>query len=472
MREHVPAHYLQPCGAPKHSWGLRIRRTLWALAMVGLATCDGSGDAPGTLADAGNDVDPVVDAAVDAAMPMEDAYVPPDDAAPVGPPARVLYTPDRRHSPITQDIVDRMSAVKGTSRQEQVFAKIGDSMTRATEFVRCFDGGPVDLADRVALRPTIDYYLQGNALGRTPYRRESLAANNGATTESTLAGDPSQLTQELAAIQPRLGVIMLGTNDVRRGRSLDAFASELWSMIDQMLAAGTLPVMSSIPANASDAWADVQIPRFNLAIRGIAQGRQVPFVDLHRALNPLPNRGLGADGVHLSVDAGGACILTSSGLQSGYNTRNLVTIESLMRVRAGLAGTPSDASAPALVGNGRAADPYVVSWPFADIGDTRDGEALVANHGCASRPQNGKEVVYEVNLPSQVRLHAQVIQRAGSAADVDVHVVAGGQCRGSGDDSVIVTVGPGPVQIIVDTPEAASEGEYLLVIGPRVNPPS
>jgi hypothetical protein len=452
----------------------RIARTLWALAVAGLAACDGSGGgdtAPGTLADAGIDVD--LDAMVDAAMPIADAYVPPDDAAPAGPPPRVLYTPDRRHSPITQEIVDRMSAlVTATPRQERVFAKIGDSMTRASEFLRCFDGGPVDLADRVALRPTIDYYLQGNALGRTPYRRESIAANNGGTTASTLEGDPSQLTQELAAIQPRLGVIMLGTNDVRRGRTLDAFASELWSMIDQMLDGGTLPVMSSIPANESDAWAEVQIPRFNLAIRAIAQGRQVPFVDLHRALNPLPNRGLGADGVHLSVDSGGACIMTSSGLQSGYNTRNLVTLESLMRVRAALSGTPSDASAPTLVGKGRAADPYVVPWPFADLGDTREGEALATSHGCASRPQNGKEVVYEVNLPSQVRLHAQVIQRAGSTADVDVHVVANGQCRGSGDDSVIVTVGPGPVQVIVDTPETASEGEYLIVIGPRVNPPS
>jgi hypothetical protein len=55
---------------------------------------------------------------------------------------------------------------------------------------------------------------------------------------------------------------------------------------------------------------------------------------------------------------------------------------------------------------------------------------------------------------------------------VDAHVLAGGTCRASGDDSVIVTVGPGTIQIVVDTPVEAGEGEFLLLVGPRVNPPS
>jgi lysophospholipase L1-like esterase len=414
--------------------------------------------------------------------PLDGGAVPPDAAGdetisdggtePPGPPPHVLYPIDRRHSPITPEIVDRLTALAAASTGKPlVFAKIGDSLTRSTEFLHCFDGGTVDLADRVALGSTITYYLSGVAGATSPFARTSLASFNGATAETMLGTDPPRLDPELAAIDPLLGIVMLGTNDVRRGRPLEAFARDLWTNSDRMLAAGTIPLFSTIPPNTGDPWADVQIPRVNLAIRGLAQGLQVPVVDLHRALGALPNRGISSDGVHLSIDPGGSCRWTASGLQYGYSMRNLVTIEQLHRVRAALAGTAGDPSADLRPGTGRAADPYRVPWPYADLGDVRTGEAAVSDHGCpGGRPLSGKELVYELTLPTQIRLHAQVITR--DATDVDILVIAGGTCRAWGDDAVIVTVGPGTVQIVVDTPVAGSEGEFLLVVGPRANPPS
>ena len=425
-----------------------VRLVCAAMPMLAVAGCGSSNpDDTGASPDAGSDASPgAADAAVD---PL--------------PAQRVLYTFDRRHSPITPELVDRLAAVGSTATGgDLVFAKVGDSMSADREFLHCFDGGIVDLGDRAALASTIDHYMAGNAAGLSPFRRNSAAAYNGATAETLLAGTPPPLDEELAAIAPRLAVIMIGTNDIRRGGELGTFAANLWRVTERALANGTIPLLSTIPANTGDPWADVQIPRTNLAIRGIAQGLQVPFVDLHRALSPLPNRGISSDGVHLSVAPGGGCLWTSDGLQHGYNTRNLVTIEQLNRLRSALAGTASDPSAPTLAGAGLASDPFVVPWPFADIGDTRDGEALVGEHGCTSgRAQPGKELVYELTLPSQVRLHAQVITRDGTA--VDVHVLAGGTCRASGDNSVIVTVGPGTIQIVVDTPVETGEGEFLLV---------
>lgn len=395
----------------------------------------------------------------------------PDGGTTVRP--RVIYPANRRHSPLTDEIVARIGDIMlNAAGAERVFAKVGDSMTHAPEFLRCFDGGTVDLADRAGLQPAIDFFMMGNADGSSPYARVSIAAYNGATGATMLEGSPSPLASELAAIQPRLGVVMLGTNDVRRGRALADAWRDLWEISDRMLAARALPLLSSIPANTGDAWADVQIPRFNLGVRGIAQGRQVPFVDLHRALNALPGRGIGPDGVHLSVAPQGACVWTADGLQYGYNTRNLVSIEMLNRVRAAIAGDASDTSADYVVGAGLAADPYIASYPFADLGDTRGGQAVAGSHGCTGTtvaPQPGNEVVYRVDLPAQVRLHAQVITRG--ATNVDVHVITDGTCRGSGADEVIATVGPGPVDIIVDTPAVGAEGEFLLVVGPRVNPP-
>jgi hypothetical protein len=436
-------------------------RKLIALSMFalagGLTACGSSPDDPGNVPP---------DASGDGGSDPGDGGVEP----PASP--RVLYGFDRRHSPITRDVMERLRAIASASSGDQrVFAKVGDSMTYDNQFLRCFDGGNVDLGERVGLRPTIEYYLAGDADGSSPFARNSISAFNGATAEAMLADTPSRLERELAEIRPLLGVVMLGTNESRRGVPLDTFARNLWTIIDRMLEAGTIPLVSTIPANTSDAWADVQIPRFNLAIRGIAQGRQIPFVDLHRTLNSLPNRGISNDGVHLSVAPGGGCLWTASGLQHGYNTRNLVTIESLYVARLALEGTPSDDAAITLAGSGTPDDPYLAPWPFADIADTRRGEATITDHGCpGGRAQPGKELVYHFDLPRQVRLHAQVITRGST--DVDLQVIVDGACRARGDDSVTVTVGPGPIQIIVDTPVDDAEGEFLLVAGPRVNPPS
>ena len=440
-----------------------MMKQLAAVFAAGCLVACGGGGADGNADDA--------DAGVDGgnAEPGEDAGI--DAPTDPGPLGRVLYPLDRRHSPITPEVVQRLSTMAAAPRANQVFMKVGDSITFADEFLRCFDGGTVNLADRAALQPTIHHYLGGSIDDATPFMRASFSAYNGATSASLLEGSPSKLARELTASSARVGVTMIGTNDVRRGRSLDDLVTDLWTIVDAQLAAGTIPLLSSIPANSNDAWADVQIPRWNLAIRGLAQGRQVPFMDLHRALSPLPNRGLSSDGVHPSVAPAGACVWTSDALQYGYNMRNLVTIESLARVRAALAGTASDASATMLSGEGTAAAPHVVPYPFADLGDTRTGEALASTHGCGSMRANpGREVVYTIDLPAQVRLHAQVIDRG--ATDVDLHVIQGGDCKGAGDSSVVVTVGPGPVTIVVDTPAEANEGEFLLVLGPRVNPPA
>ncbi len=66
------------------------------------------------------------------------------------------------------------------------------------------------------------------------------------------------------------------------------------------------------------------------------------------AISPLPNRGISADGLHLSVYGGPRCIrvcdpntcapacqpasFTQAGLQYGYNVRNLITVTALGRL--------------------------------------------------------------------------------------------------------------------------------------------
>jgi hypothetical protein len=259
---------------------------------------------------------------------------------------------------------------------------------------------------------------------------------------------------------------MFGTNDVRYGRSVWDFAADLWTIVDRLRARGVVPIVSTIPST-TDASSDERVPLFNLVIRGLAQGRQVPLVDFHLALDPLPAHGISSDGIHPSEASGGACLLTATGLQFGYNMRNLVTLEALDRARRALAGEAADASAPVRVGKGTHAEPFVGTLPLVDLDDTRTGEAGFAHYLPCGGHSTGRERVYRLELAQATTLDAYVIDRSD---DVDIHILSGlaeSDCLATGDRSLTTTVGPGTIYVVVDSHSSATEGEYLLVIQPR-----
>lgn len=367
-------------------------------------------------------------------------------------------------------IVARLQAIAAAvPRAERVFAKVGDSNTAASAFSRCFHGGAVELGAATGLAVTLDYYLHGDAGGTSPYLRTSVAAVGGMTAQDVLIGSPDLFAQEVVAIDPRVAVIMFGTNDVRVGRSYDAFGADLWTLVDEALGRGVIPILSSIPPINGDPGTDRRIPTFNRIIRAIAQGRRIPFVDLHRELVPLPNRGLVADGLHLTIDALGPCVLTSTGLTSGHNVRNLITLEALDRVRNALAGTASETIATTRTGTGHLADPFLMTLPAIDLGDVRGGDALLSSIGCGAPPQAGRELVYRFDLPASIMIAATVVDRGG--VDVSVQILTGSidpsACVAWGAGGASAVVGPGPVYVVVDTAATSVEGEFVLVVEPR-----
>jgi hypothetical protein len=381
--------------------------------------------------------------------------------APTGPfTGRVLYPEGSRHSPITPDIVAKLQEIAAFgSQNDRVFAKVGDSITVEDDFLKCFDGGTIDLAGRADLAATVTYFMTGNAAGSSPFARTSYAAKGGTTAADVMTGSPSPLVQELTAITPRIEVLMFGTNEDRYGWSLDAYGEQLWGVVDASLARGVIPVMSTIPANTGYPAADARVPTFNRVVRTIAQGRGVPLVDLHRELEPLPNRGISSDGIHPSIAPSGGCILNATGLQYGYNMRNLVTLEALARTRDALAGVAADASAPLRAGEGTAGDPFVGGLPFVDLRDTREG-ANPTTQGCGAA--TGNEVAYRITVPTAMTIDANVIDRAGT--DVDVRVIQNGTCLAHGDATASAAVSAGHVDIIVEAHSDTTEGEFLLVV--------
>jgi hypothetical protein len=410
---------------------------------------------------AGCDTAPSAEAGdVDAAAPATDGIV--------------RYPDDRRHSPITPAIAERLRAIAaaGPDQDGAVFAKVGDSITESTAFLHCFAGDGVELDGRDQLAGTIAHFLGGDAAGEPPYTRDSLAATVGWAARGPLAGEPSYLDQELAAIRPRYASVMFGTNDVGY-RSHDQFGADLWTIVDQLAARGVVPLLSTIPPIDSDPAIDARVPLFNRVIRALAQGRQLPMVDFHRELSPLPDHGLASDGVHPTASPLGACDLTADGLLDGYNLRNLITIEALDRIRHALDGEPApDAVADGRAGAGLAADPYLAALPFADLADTRDGVAAIDRYpGCdGETDEGGPELVYRLELDAPTELGAYVVDR--DEVDVDVHIVTGdldgAACVARGHHEAIATVGPGVVHVVVDSwvddAGVARAGEFLLVI--------
>jgi hypothetical protein len=383
-------------------------------------------------------------------------------AAPSGP---VLYVEGHRHSPITAAVAARLAAIGHTSSVANVFAKVGDSMTATTSFVACFDGGYA-LGAHSALAATRAFFAGGDAAGATPYARVSAAATGGWQTSDEIAGMPCPLEQEETAISPLYAFVLLGTNDNRYGRSPNAYGQDLWTIVDDLLAKGTIPILSTIAPVNGDPGTDARVPLFNLIVRAVAQGRQVPLVDFHAELLPLPSRGIGSDGIHPTESPTGACDLTDPALQYGYNVRNLISLEAIDRVRAALAGDPLDASAPVRSGTGTHANPYSASLPLVDLGDTVTGDNGFTTYACDSTPHNGREKVYQLSLTSPATIDAYLMTHGSVTATV--HLLSGSlastACVASGDATATAAMGPGTIYVVVDSLATTSEGEYLLVV--------
>jgi peptidoglycan/LPS O-acetylase OafA/YrhL/lysophospholipase L1-like esterase len=407
----------------------------------------------------------------DAPPPPHDAPPPPHDAPPDAgrPPGCALYPEGQVMSPISADIAAELARIAALAPgAEQVFAKVGDSITATPSFLSCFDTA-TDLAGHTELGEPLGYFRAGNAAGATPYGRISTAATGGWTTADVLAGSPAALDRELAAIDPRYAVILLGTNDLRFGRTLDAFGSDLWTIVDRARSRGAIPILSTIPEQHGDPAAAAQVAVFNRIIRAIAQGRSLPLIDLHLALSGLPGDGIGPDGIHPLASPDGACALSASALGYGYNQRNLLTLQALDRARRARRGEALDASVAHRAGSGLHSDPYRGPLPLVDLTDTRNGEAGFAHYAGCGLTDSGREIVYRLDLPVATTIDAYVVDR--DPVDVDIAILSGAldeaRCVAAGDHTASATVGPGPVYIAVDSRSAAAEGEFAVVVQAR-----
>jgi hypothetical protein len=398
---------------------------------------------------------------------------------PVYEPAR--YPGGRTHSPITPYVADSMReiALLGPDKVADVFMKTGASSTVSANTLFCFAEGPVELGEHELLQGTLDFYLGGDAAGSTPFDRHSEAAEGGQHAGWAIFGDPSPVDVEVSLLSPSVALVHFGANDMGwgswYGESLVHYHWTMMLLVDGLILEGVVPVLFGITrrgdSNPAQRWVDT----WNATTRGIAQARQIPYVDLYGPIDGLPGHGLAGDGLHLEAYDGGACILDDAGLQHGYNVRNLVALEGLDR---GVAVLQDDVDAldeaqPRLQGEGTPEAPWVIdALPFTDVHDTAmEGASFVdAYPGCSSSAdESGPELWYRLDVAQTTRIRAAVLDMEG--VDIDVHLVdesaSGDGCIERGNSFVEATLEPGTYHFVLDTwvsdgtPQA---GEVLFVL--------
>ena len=443
-------------------------------------------DDPGTDAEL-SDSDVTDD--VDAELADEVQTDPIDEEVTEVPSVPVLYRADELLSPITPYVVEQMLAIYDRSAMpdDLVFMKVGASGTVSTNLLYCFSGRGqyiVDLDGRDELWTTIEYFRQGDADGTTPFDRETLAARVGHSASWAIGGNPSPLEQEIAAINPRFALVNYGTNDMGMGTTyrsaLFPYYENMSVLLDQVTEQGIIPIVAGLNPRGDSASAALWVPTYNTVTRGMAQARQVPYINQYLAVKDLPDQGLVSDGLHGNVyrqdSRGQGCIFTSEALQFNYNVRNLLSIQVLDHmVQTVILGEPApDYPYSVLVGDGSPESPFLIDeLPLTHFTDTRISPHtnLDAYPTCdTGQDESGPEFLYELQLDERTPIRAIVLVRDG--VDVDLHLLEPpfGQedCLDRHDKILELTLDPGTYLFSLDTYVTGSgtprPGEYLFVI--------
>ncbi len=226
--------------------------------------------------------------------------------------------------------------------RSNIFTTVGDSLTDTPYFLRTIPNG-FDLGQYGYLLPVIQFFNADTGLGNA-FARRAISTRAGWSTFSVvveqhpdLGGtcNPGELALECEyrLTRPAYALIMIGTNDAP-AFGADQYRANMTRIIEISIANGVVPILSTLPPRAEF---NERIIEYNAVMLQLSQAYGVPITDLYSALINLPNRGLDADGVHLSIPPGAPAttmIFNSTNLQYGTTMRNLTALQALEQVRS------------------------------------------------------------------------------------------------------------------------------------------
>jgi len=129
--------------------------------------------------------------------------------------------------------------------------------------------------------------------------REDIA-NQGVSGDTT--EDVLERMDEIYRLKPQMALVMIGINDIMRGREAAAIFSNYRRIIQGLLAHPIKPVIQSTLFLAGDDHRNETVQSLNHKLRLYAQEQKLPFLDLNKRLSPHNhlNASFTYDGLHLN----------------------------------------------------------------------------------------------------------------------------------------------------------------------------
>lgn len=251
-------------------------------------------------------------------------------------------------SPFSEAVVNNLRVIRSVGQaygnRDNVFSKVGDSISVNLNFMHPFGWGTYDLGPYGYLEPAIDHfnYAITGPNRETAFTHESLAAGVGWASWGVLEpelADPEvcqpgekPLECEYRIMSPQIALIMLGTNDASY-LTPEEYTFYLERIMQISLDWGVIPVFSTIPMRPD---IPETIYRFNDHVRELTARYNLPLWDYAAVMNTLPDYGLAWDNLHPSSPPGdrpqAAAVFSPENLQYGYVARNLTGLQTLYDV--------------------------------------------------------------------------------------------------------------------------------------------
>ena len=133
-----------------------------------------------------------------------------------------------------------------------------------------------------------------------------------------------------------MALILLGTGDQH---TWQGFEARYRKIIDVHISYGVIPILETKGDDLECRDNNAPCGYINGIIVRLAREYGVPLLDLRRAINNLPNRGMNSDGFHYnSPPDGRVASFVGGDLAYGFNIRNLTSLRALDAVRRQVIG--------------------------------------------------------------------------------------------------------------------------------------
>lgn len=293
---------------------------------------------------------PVVDAIPDTlATALRQDLEPPMETF-TNDPAILSYIQRLRETPIlynmdSETVIDIFRVGQSRGMRPDVFSKIGDSNTASGDYMRPLgmaDGEYCDLGPFNYLQTTIDHFSTSPRDGvPNSFDTVGFAARDALSMAGVLdptwavaaecAAGESPLLCEYRVNRPMVAIIMLGRGDVVYGDP-DFYRASTVEVVQSSMAQGVIPVLTTFVLLPEDIyWA--RTLEYDAILIDIAEEYNIPLINLWRAVQTLPQYGIGPDLSHLAHAVGEFCNFTGAEMVYGGTLRTLLSLQALDEIR-------------------------------------------------------------------------------------------------------------------------------------------